>query len=132
MICKQDSGSPLPRTLASFSEAVFVGEGQGVREPNAPQKDKSPTTIHKKITMSPLRYFNARLQHAFLAAATFTLTIGMQDIVSAHPGHGITPDGDAPVHYLVEPSHGISVALALVASIAVAYIVRSRVIASRG
>lgn len=131
MICKQDSGSPLPRTLASFSEAVFVGEGQGVRGPNAPQKDKSPTTIHKKITMSPLRFVFANIQHAFLAAAALALIIAMQGIASAHPGHGITPDGDAPAHYLVEPSHGISVAIALVASFAVAFIIRSRVVTSR-
>jgi hypothetical protein len=26
---------------------------------------------------------------------------------SAHPGHGVTPDGDSAAHYVLEPLHGL-------------------------
>lgn len=37
---------------------------------------------------------------------------------SAHPGHGITPDGDSAVHYLIEPLHGLGWVVGFLVAIA--------------
>jgi len=39
--------------------------------------------------------------------------------VQAHPGHGITGEGDSAAHYFVEPTHGLGIALGIVASAAI-------------
>ena len=46
---------------------------------------------------------------------------------SAHPGHGVTPDGDSAAHYLLEPLHGGGLAVVgLLVVVACIAIVRSR------
>ncbi|HBJ35684.1 MAG TPA: hypothetical protein DDZ51_13250 [Planctomycetaceae bacterium] len=53
----------------------------------------------------------------------------MQGNALAHPGHGITHGGDTPAHYLLEPSHGISVWIVIAAALAARFII-SRALAS--
>lgn len=45
-----------------------------------------------------------------LAAASSALAASS---AVAHPGHGVTPDGDSAAHYLLEPLHGLSLVLGL-------------------
>ena len=58
------------------------------------------------------------LAAAFAVLATST--------ASAHPGHGVTPDGDSAVHYLLEPLHGLGLVVAVLVAIACVGLVRLR------
>ena len=46
-------------------------------------------------------------------------------LASAHPGHGLTGDGDSVAHYALEPTHGWGLAAALIVAI-VALVYRLR------
>ncbi len=43
----------------------------------------------------------------------------------AHPGHGVTPDGDSAAHYLLEPVHGLGLVVGLFGVIACLWLVRT-------
>jgi len=81
--------------------------------------------------MSPASSFYARSTHAILATTAMAISIVVQGVASAHPGHGITPDGDTPAHYILEPSHGISTAVILFVTLAATIIIRHCVTTSR-
>lgn len=74
--------------------------------------------------MSTVRSVYAQSVLAILA--TPAISAGFQGVASAHPGHGITPDGNAPAHFLVEPAHGTSIAIILIAAFAATYVIRYR------
>jgi len=74
--------------------------------------------------MSPVSSSYSRRLHTVVAATTLAITVAVQGVVSAHPGHGIAPDGGSPTHYVLEPSHGISIAIILVATLAAYWIIR--------
>jgi len=74
--------------------------------------------------MSPLSSSYSRHLHTVVAATTLAITVAVQGVASAHPGHGIAPDGGGPTHYVLEPSHGISIAFILLATLAASWIIR--------
>jgi hypothetical protein len=68
-----------------------------------------------------------RLALGFVAASVL---LG-NGLVSAHPGHGLTGEGDSVAHYALEPTHGWGLVAALViAIVAVVYRVRRQSTAS--
>lgn len=54
--------------------------------------------------------------------------VGLASTASAHPGHGLTGEGDSAVHYLIEPAHAWGLGILFAASLVVAgvRIARSR------
>lgn len=59
-----------------------------------------------------------------LGGVTAFVSLG-SGLASAHPGHGLTGDGDSVAHYALEPIHGWGLVAALViAIVAVVYLVR--------
>jgi hypothetical protein len=68
---------------------------------------------------------------ALWTVAAFMVMSAIATTVAAHPGHGITPNGDSAAHYLLEPMHGLGAVLILVVVAATLAIVRCRTIARR-
>lgn len=65
-------------------------------------------------------------------AASFTIALAIAIMAfasqaSAHPGHGVTPEGDSVAHYLLEPVHGLGLVLVFAAAVAaVVMVIRAR------
>lgn len=78
-----------------------------------------------------LRSLGSAFCRALLVIVLGAVIVATSSTVSAHPGHGITPDGDSPAHYLLEPMHGLGAVLSLVAIAATSAIVRGRALARR-
>jgi len=85
---------------------------------------------YKKVTMSPTKLYTNPRNRLSVAVITLATVLAFQNITSAHPGHGVTPSGDSAAHYIVEPTHGISVAVVLFATLASALVIRHRANAS--
>jgi|GEM_PF-2234504 len=58
-----------------------------------------------------------------MAAAVTVLSVST---ASAHPGHGVTPDGNSAAHYLLEPLHGLGLVVGVLVAIACVGLVRLR------
>lgn len=62
-----------------------------------------------------------------LATAGATAIVAFAPQAIAHPGHGVTPDGDSVAHYLLEPVHGLGLLLVFAAAVAaVVMVIRTR------
>lgn len=60
------------------------------------------------------------------ALAASAISFNAASFVCAHPGHGVTPEGDSLAHYIIEPTHGFSLAVMLVVAVAVAITIGNR------
>lgn len=62
----------------------------------------------------------------FATALVIATLLGTSQ-ATAHPGHGVTPDGDSVAHYLLEPVHGLGLVLVFAAAVAaVVMVIRAR------
>jgi hypothetical protein len=68
---------------------------------------------------------------AMSVIALGVIMIAINSPASAHPGHGVTPDGQSPAHCLLEPAHGLGAFVLIIATAACLAIIRSRAIARR-
>jgi hypothetical protein len=81
---------------------------------------KAPLMIRstRSLIASARRALAAPL--AAIAGASITAT------AQAHPGHGVTPQGDSVAHYLLEPMHGLGIVAILAATVVSLLVIRSR------
>lgn len=75
---------------------------------------------------SSFKVGSLRIAPRFAAILVIAALLGTSS-ASAHPGHGVTPEGDSVAHYLLEPVHGLGLVLVFAAAVAaVVMVIRAR------
>jgi hypothetical protein len=77
-------------------------------------------------TVQPMASTFKRVRSGVTSSLTAAIAVLATTTASAHPGHGVTPDGDSAAHYLLEPVHGLGLVVAALVAITSVAIVRSR------
>ncbi len=58
-----------------------------------------------------------RVRSGMISPLAAAVAVLVTSTASAHPGHGVTPDGDSAAHYLLEPVHGLGLVIAVLVAI---------------